>query len=56
MLLRLAALLVFFFFVMWTMVFPLATLVSLAVTLPLFLLIGTRLTGRRVGPMRRSRT
>lgn len=41
--LRIAELLVCLLLVAWTVVFPLATLLSLALSLPLFLLFGQRL-------------
>lgn len=47
-LVRLAELIVFLFLVAWTVVFPLATLVSLVVMLALLSLVGARMTARRV--------
>ncbi len=44
-LVRLAELMVFLFLVAWTVVFPLATLLSLVITLAFLMLIGTRMIG-----------
>lgn len=41
-LLRIAELLICGLLIVWTMIFPLATLLSLAFTLPLFALLGNR--------------
>jgi len=46
-LLRLAEVAVVLFLVAWTVVFPLATLVSLLFTVPLFLLIAPRAVRQR---------
>ena len=54
--LRLAELVIFLFLVVWTVVFPLATLLALVLTLPLLLLIGTRIIKRRPARWRASRT
>jgi hypothetical protein len=56
MLLRLAEHLVFLFLIAWTVVFPLATLLSLVLTLPLWLLVGLHLTGRQRARLPAART
>lgn len=47
-LLRLAELALVLFLVVWTVVFPLATLLSLFITVPLFLLVAPRALRRRI--------
>ena len=56
MMLRLAELVIFLSLVVWTVVFPLATLLALGLTLPLLLLIGTRIIERRPARWRTLRT